>query len=218
MKLKFKKQAYQTRAVESGIDCFKGQPNTAGISYRIDPGVTKANPQGFTQQSMFEGSSGFKNGDIVLTEQQVLENIQEIQRLQNLPQSNNLIKTKVSSLNLDVEMETGTGKTYCYIKTIFEMNKRFGWTKFIVVVPSIAIREGVYKSLDITADHFQETYDKKAKFLSTTPNSFITLKASHQMPASTSWSSMFRHLMLGAKMPAEFMKSLMIFRAAAPLM
>lgn len=163
MKLKFKKQAYQTRAVEAVVDCFKGQPNTAGISYRIDPGMAKAGSQGYRQQSLFE-ESGFKNSDLALTEQQVLENIQEAQRLQNLPQSVSLIKTKVSSLNLDVEMETGTGKTYCYIKTIFEMNKRFGWSKFIIVVPSIAIREGVYKSLEITAEHFQETYHKKAKF------------------------------------------------------
>lgn len=163
MKLKFKKQAYQTRAVEAVVDCFKGQPNTAGINYRIDPGMDKADLQGYKQQSFFE-DSGFKNGDIVLSEQQVLENIQNSQRLQNLPQSKNLIKTKVSSLNLDVEMETGTGKTYCYIKTMFEMNKRFGWTKFIVVVPSIAIREGIYKSLEITAEHFQESYNKKVKF------------------------------------------------------
>jgi type III restriction enzyme len=68
------------------------------------------------------------------------------------------------SINLDVEMETGTGKTYCYIKTIFEMNKRYGWSKFIIVVPSIAIREGVYKSLQITAEHFTESYGKKARF------------------------------------------------------
>nr|WP_320192725.1 DEAD/DEAH box helicase family protein [uncultured Desulfobacter sp.] len=158
MKLKFKKQAYQTLAVESVVDCFNGRPNTTGISYRIDPGISKSK-----QMEMFE-DSGFKNGDIILTEQQILQNIQEAQRLQNLPQSPSLIKNKVSSLNLDVEMETGTGKTYCYIKTIFEMNKRFGWTKFIIVVPSIAIREGVYKSLEITAEHFQETYNKKAKF------------------------------------------------------
>ncbi|MBT3968111.1 MAG: DEAD/DEAH box helicase family protein, partial [Gammaproteobacteria bacterium] len=91
-------------------------------------------------------------------------NIQAVQRQQNLPQSTELVKSKVSSINLDVEMETGTGKTYCYIKTAFEMNKRFGWSKFIVVVPSIAIREGVYKSLEITADHFQESYQKRAKF------------------------------------------------------
>lgn len=165
MKLKFKKQAYQTRAVESVVDCFKGQPNMAGLSYRIDPGVAKADSRGYRPTRMFEGS-GFKNSDLALNEQQVLENIQQIQRLQNLPQSTSLVKTKVSPVNLDVEMETGTGKTYCYIKTIFEMNKQFGWTKFIIVVPSIAIREGVYKSLEITAEHFQETYHKKVKYFS----------------------------------------------------
>ncbi|MDE0553413.1 MAG: DEAD/DEAH box helicase family protein, partial [Candidatus Poribacteria bacterium] len=163
MKLRFKLQAHQTRAIEAVINCFKGQPNTAGISYRIDPGVVKVGAQGLRQQRLVE-ESGFKNGDIALTERQLLENIQESQRLQNLPQSTSLVKTKVSSLNLDVEMETGTGKTYCYIKTIFEMNKRFGWTKFIIVVPSIAIREGVFKALEITAEHFQETYGKKTKF------------------------------------------------------
>jgi len=84
-------------------------------------------------------------------------------------------------------METGTGKTYCYIKTFFEMNKRFGWNKFIVVVPSIAIREGVYNSLEITAEHFQESYHKKAKFSSTTPSNCTTLRASLLMPGSTSW-------------------------------
>jgi type III restriction enzyme len=158
MKLKFKQQAYQTRAVESVIDCFKGQPNSSGITYRMDPGVTK------TKQAKLFDDSGFKNADIALTEDQILENIQEVQRFQNLPQSSSLVQSKVSSINLDVEMETGTGKTYCYIKTIFEMNKKFGWSKFIIVVPSIAIREGVYKSLEITADHFQESYGKKAKF------------------------------------------------------
>jgi type III restriction enzyme len=81
-----------------------------------------------------------------------------------LPQSSELVKTKVSRVNLDVEMETGTGKTYCYIKTIFELNKQYGWSKFIIVVPSIAIREGVAKSLEITAEHFLETYHKKARF------------------------------------------------------
>lgn len=169
MKLKFKNQAYQTRAVEAVVDCFKGQPNTAGIGYRIDPGIEKAREgklyqETFLQKGWVDEILGFKNSDLLLSEQQLLENIQEVQRIQNLPQSSTLVKTNVSSLNLDVEMETGTGKTYCYIKTIFEMNKQFGWTKFIVVVPSIAIREGVYKSLEITAEHFQETYNKKAKF------------------------------------------------------
>jgi type III restriction enzyme len=87
-----------------------------------------------------------------------------VQRNQNLPVSEALVRTKVARVNLDVEMEAGTGKTYCYIKTIFELNRRFGWSKFIIVVPSIAIREGVAKSLEITAKHFLETYQKRARF------------------------------------------------------
>ncbi|WP_319549510.1 DEAD/DEAH box helicase family protein [Desulfogranum marinum] len=183
MKLKFKKQAYQTHAVDAVVDCFKGQPNMAGFSYRIDPGLVKTDTQGFRPQSLYGSSSGFKNEDILLTEQQILENIQHVQRLQNLPQSQSINQFKtikknefvfdkayakkalaIAPYHLDVEMETGTGKTYCYIKTIFEMNKQFGWSKFIVVVPSIAIREGVYKSLEITAEHFQQEYHKRAKF------------------------------------------------------
>ena len=155
MKLKFKIQAFQTNAVESVIDCFKGQPNTSGISYRIDPGSDK-------QRKLDD--SGFRNADVKLSDQQLLENIHQVQRRQNLPQSSSLIKTKVSPINLDIEMETGTGKTYCYIKTIFEMNKLYGWSKFIVVVPSIAIREGVHKSFEITAEHFLESYGKKTRF------------------------------------------------------
>lgn len=165
MKLKFKNQAYQTRAVDAVVDCFKGQPNASGISYRIDPGHSTIASKEFIPVAQDWGlSPGFKNQHIILNEATLLENIQQVQRIQNLPQSSSLVKTKVSPLNLDVEMETGTGKTYCYIKSIFEMNKRYGWSKFIVVVPSIAIREGVHKSLEITAEHFQEQYQKKAKF------------------------------------------------------
>ncbi len=159
MKLVFKKQPYQTRAVEAVVDCFKGQPLQQGQTYRIDPGQLKKG-----QQTRVEEGSGFKNGALVLNEAQVLENIQQVQRAQNLPQSSSLVKSKISPINLDIEMETGTGKTYCYIKTIFEMNQRYGWSKFIVVVPSIAIREGVAKSLEITAEHFLETYGKKIRF------------------------------------------------------
>ena len=94
----------------------------------------------------------------------MLGNIKDVQRRQNLPISDKLVASAGCRINLDIEMETGTGKTYCYIKTIFEMNKRYGWSKFIIMVPSIAIREGVYKSLQITADHFTESYGKKARF------------------------------------------------------
>ena len=176
MKLKFKVQAYQTNAVEAVVDCFAGQPKVDGLTYRIDPGQK-------AQAAAFE--EGFKNADFALSEAQILESIQTVQRRQNLPVAQRLDEFMVLDRNnqrvaapatyrrdalaatrvhLDVEMETGTGKTYCYIKTIFEMNKRYGWSKFIIMVPSIAIREGVYKSLQITADHFTETYGKKARF------------------------------------------------------
>jgi type III restriction enzyme len=160
MKLKFKTQAYQTAAVQAVVDCFKGQPpaSAEAISYRIDPGKAKKGTEDLFAES------GFKNADLVLTDSALLDNIQQIQRHQNLPISSELVKTKVARVNLDIEMETGTGKTYCYIKTIFELNKQYGWSKFIIVVPSIAIREGVAKSLQITAEHFLETYHKKARF------------------------------------------------------
>jgi type III restriction enzyme len=162
MKLKFKVQPYQTNAVESVVDCFAGQVNTAGLTYRIDPGYRK-NEAGHVEQSLFE-QSGFKNADLQLTDGQLLENIHAVQRRQNLPLSDKLVSSAGCKVNLDVEMETGTGKTYCYVKSFFEMNKRYGWTKFIVVVPSIAIREGVLKSLEITAEHFTESYGKKVRF------------------------------------------------------
>jgi type III restriction enzyme len=160
MKLKFKTQAYQTEAVQAVVDCFKGQPPASpeAISYRIDPGHAKKGVEDLFAES------GFRNADLTLTDASVLDNIQRVQRGQNLPLSDALFKTKVAKINLDVEMETGTGKTYCYIKTIFELNKLYGWSKFIVVVPSIAIREGVAKSLKITAEHFLESYQKKARF------------------------------------------------------
>jgi type III restriction enzyme len=161
MKLKFKVQPFQTTAVESVVDCFAGQVNTSGTTYRIDPGRQKDN-SGF-QSPLFE-EAGFRNADIQLTDAQLLTNIQAVQRRQNLPMSDKLVSSAGCKVNLDVEMETGTGKTYCYIKTVFEMNKRYGWTKFIVVVPSIAIREGVLKSLEITAEHFTESYGKKARY------------------------------------------------------
>ncbi|ORE89260.1 type III restriction enzyme, res subunit [Oceanococcus atlanticus] len=176
MKLKFKVQPYQTNAVEAVVDCFAGQPKVDALSYRMDPGRQ-------AQVSAFD--EGFKNADLVLSEPQILENIQAVQRRQNLPLSSSHTEfttfdkkgnttpvpagykrdaLAATRLHLDVEMETGTGKTYCYIKTIFEMNKLYGWSKFIIMVPSIAIREGVYKSLEITADHFTESYGKKARF------------------------------------------------------
>lgn len=161
MKIKFKKQNYQTNAVESVVNCFRGQPKSSGIQYRIDPGV-----ESIVSQSSFgfdEDLAGFRNTEIVIPSKELLKNIQRVQRSQNLTESATLVSSKVCPINLDIEMETGTGKTYCYIKTMFEMNKLFGWSKFIVVVPSIAIREGVHKSFQMTEEHFLEGYGKKAR-------------------------------------------------------
>src|SRR3569623_1607657 len=129
MKLKFKVQPYQTQAVDSVVDCFAGQPLVSGITYRIDPG-RKA------QASAIE--EGFKNADLALTDLHVLANIKDVQRRQNLPISHKLVTSAGCRFNLDIEMETGTGKSYCYIKTLFEMIMRYGWSKFIILVPSIA--------------------------------------------------------------------------------
>ncbi len=161
MKLKFKKQAYQTNAVEAVVNCFAGQPPINGIKYRVDPGRSKTGEQ---QTSLDD--SGFRNNDVVFTSAQLLENIHAVQHHQNLPLSMVQVVDKKTGcpINLDIEMETGTGKTYCYIKTVFELNKCYGWSKFIVVVPSIAIREGVYKSLEITAEHFLQDYGKRVRF------------------------------------------------------
>ena len=168
MKLQFKVQPYQTDAVDSVVDVFEGQPKHDGISYRVDPGkVAPASNPG-----LFETSEapdlGLRNADIALSSTQLLENVHKIQRSRNLPLSAKLIDSKAApgALNLDIEMETGTGKTYVYIKTILELHKRYGWSKYIIVVPSIAIREGVKKSFDVTAEHFQQQYGTK-------PRSFV---------------------------------------------
>jgi type III restriction enzyme len=172
MNLKFKVQPYQTHAVDAFADCFAGQPKSSGVSYRVDPGAKPVAPVTPQQIDLLGAKTpepteaGFKNAELALSTAQLLGNVQGVQRRQNLPLSAALASDKHTgcTINLDVEMETGTGKTYCYIKSMFELNKRFGWSKFIVVVPSIAIREGVYKSLQITAEHFLESYGKKARF------------------------------------------------------
>ena len=167
MKLKFKIQQYQTDAVESTVGVFSGQPNLGLLEYKVDKGkvYVEVNGKRVEQKGVFddENDTGYKNGAIVLTEQDLLDNIHHIQTDNNIHLSSEVAK-KLGACQLDIEMETGTGKTYVYIKTMFELNKRYGWTKFIVVVPSIAIREGVKKSFDITQDHFMELYGKKARY------------------------------------------------------
>ena len=156
MNIRFKKQQYQLNAVQSVVDCFKGQKKVEGISYRIDPG--KVQTKIVNSQANFdfeEEVSGFKNSDFTITPIQIFENIHKVQREQNLPVSDKLIPNSVCDVNLDVEMETGTGKTYVYTRSCFELNKQYGWNKFIIVVPSIAIREGVLQSIELTREHFK---------------------------------------------------------------
>lgn len=158
MKFKFNIQQYQTEAVENTVNVFAGQPAQQGQKgYRIDLGKR-------AQTIAFEGEdSGYSNGEIVLTNEQILDNIRDIQVAQLIQPSTSLAKGQ-GRVSLDIEMETGTGKTYVYIKTMFELNRRYGWCKFIVVVPSIAIREGVAKSFSMLEDHFMEHYGKKARW------------------------------------------------------
>ena len=157
MKFKFKIQQYQTDAVEATVNVFAGQPSKTSAQYRRDLGKTKG-------RIVFdEEYVGYKNADVELQGPQLLANIQQQQAYYNIPKSTKLsLPDGLGACSLDIEMETGTGKTYVYIKTMFELNKRYGWSKFIVVVPSIAIREGVAKSFTMLAEHFQEHYGKQA--------------------------------------------------------
>ena len=157
MKFKFKIQQYQTDAVEATVNVFAGQPSKTSSQYRRDLGKTKG-------RIVFdEEYVGYRNNDVELQGPQLLANIQQQQAIYNIPKSLRLSQPDgLGACSLDIEMETGTGKTYVYIKTMFEMNKRYGWSKFIVVVPSIAIREGVAKSFAMLAEHFQEHYGKQA--------------------------------------------------------
>ena len=150
MKFSFKIQQYQTDAVEAVARVFQGQTYSGGVSYLRDMGSRYAKPQQLSLMSMADNAaklelwdlindSGFKNEDLQLTDADLVRNIRALQAENNIHQSDKLI-APLGRCSLDIEMETGTGKTYVYIKTMFELNKRYGWSKFIVVVPSIAIR------------------------------------------------------------------------------
>ncbi len=160
MKFKFKIQGYQTEAVNNTTSIFTGQPNCESSKYRRDLGNYS--------EGRIEGTyddDGYRNADVELSSKQLLENLHSVQTTAGVPLSKSLSKIDgLGAVNLDVEMETGTGKTYVYIKTMFELNKLFGWSKFIVVVPSIAIREGVAKSFRMLEEHFMEQYGKKARW------------------------------------------------------
>lgn len=160
MTFKFKIQQYQTDAVEATVNAFAGQPSKYSVSYRRDLGKQKDGTIIYAEEYV-----GYRNGDVELQPHLLLDNIKQQQIIGNIPQSSSLITPDgLGACSLDIEMETGTGKTYVYIKTMFELQKRYGWSKFIVVVPSIAIREGVYKSFSLLEEHFMEQYGKKARY------------------------------------------------------
>lgn len=158
MKFKFKIQQYQTDAVERTVEVFSGQPSVDNLVYRRDLGNRKT-------KTLYDDEleTGYRNSEIVLKQSDLLANIRKVQALGDIKLSDSLVPS-IGACSLDIEMETGTGKTYVYIKTMFELNKRYGWSKFIVVVPSIAIREGVGKSFRMLEDHFMEHYGKKARW------------------------------------------------------
>ena len=158
MKFKFKIQQYQTDAVENTVAVFRGQPSHTLSAYRRDLGTYKEKRLAYKEEEI-----GYGNHRLELDRQTILQNIRSVQNLYDITPSEALAQG-VAPVNLDIEMETGTGKTYVYIKTMFELNKQYGWSKFIVVVPSIAIREGVAKSFTMLEEHFMETYGKKARY------------------------------------------------------
>lgn len=153
MKLQFRHQPFQAEAAKAVCDVFAGQPFHAP-TYMIDPGLGQMNLNDATRWT------GFNNAPVVLSDDKILGNLRNIQQQGSIKPSDALD----GRFNLTVEMETGVGKTYTYIKTMYELNKRYGWSKFIIVVPSVAIREGVYKSFQVTEEHFAEDYGKKIRY------------------------------------------------------
>ncbi|GBU21702.1 type III restriction system endonuclease [Fibrobacteres bacterium R8-0-B4] len=155
MKLRFKHQPFQADAASAVCDVFAGQRSCI-LSYMMDPGRGSVEEQA----SFAFVRSGYCNAPIAIGDGEVLENIRDVQRRGNIA----LSEVLDGRFNLTIEMETGVGKTYTYIKTMYELNKWYGWSKFIVVVPSVAIREGVYASFQATEEHFAEDYGKKIRF------------------------------------------------------
>ncbi len=147
MKLQFDKNLeYQQQAIASVVDLFNGQT----------PMQTNFTVSAYNGQiGLFDSGNGIGNR-LELDEEEILKNLQEVQLRNGLPQTKTL---KAGNYDFDVEMETGTGKTYVYLRTILELHKNYGFSKFIIVVPSIAIKEGVYKSLQITEEHLKGLYD-----------------------------------------------------------
>ena len=160
MRIQYKHQKFQTDAAKAVVDVFAGQPYLTP-TYMMDRG------SGYYQTTLTEEQdfTGWSNQRIIpeLSDQLILEHLQKIQRANQIAPSAKL-EGRADGYNLTIEMETGVGKTYTYIKTMYELNRAYGWSKFIIVVPSIAIREGVYKSFEMTQEHFAEEYGKKIRF------------------------------------------------------
>ena len=169
MKLQFKQQGFQVQAVKAVVDCFEGQPLKTNrfTLERSQEIIRKAKLVAEGNQGLFESDVleeiGYRNSPLQINQLQVLNNIQTVQRLNDLNESQKIERPAgvKHGYNLTIEMETGTGKTYTYIRTMYELHKHYGWSKFIVIVPSIAIREGVFKSFEVTQEHFQELYGHK---------------------------------------------------------
>ncbi len=148
IELKFKQQQFQIDACKAVCDIFDGQPKSEPASYILDPGK-EVNTVSFEQNA-------FANSPLLISEHNIWNKIHEKQIALGLKPSGKV----GDDINLTIEMETGTGKTYTYIKTIYELNSSYGWTKFIIVVPNVAIREGVKKTFENTRKHFQQEYNK----------------------------------------------------------
>ena len=168
MKLQFKEQDFQVQAVKAVVDCFEGQPlKTNRFTLERSKELIKKAKQAATGvqtiEFEIEEEIGYRNSTIQILEPQLLKNIQEVQKHYDLHESQQIERPGGVKLgyNLTIEMETGTGKTYTYIRSMYELHRKYGWSKYIVIVPSIAIREGVYKSFQVTQDHFQELYGHK---------------------------------------------------------
>ena len=160
MKLQFKKQQFQLDAVSAIADLFQGQAKHTGVQYMADPGRLKSDEVDLVLDA-------YRNAPIQLSQASIRENVHTMQTRYGLSPSDKLSSDMIAgreAYNFSIEMETGTGKTYTYIRTIMELNKRYGWLKFVIVVPSVAIREGVLKSLQIMSSHFQMEYGKQPRY------------------------------------------------------
>ena len=153
MKWQFKHQGFQRQAAEAVTGVFRGQPRLGAVNYRLEPGL-----------GSLAMEQGYRNASLALTEEMMLHNVRQLQLAQHLQPSEVLQRDGNGVPAFSVEMETGTGKTYTYIKTIYELHKHYGWTKYIVVVPSLAIREGVVKSLDTMREHFTQEYGEPLQY------------------------------------------------------